>query len=276
MTSLTIEVDNLTTGQTSLGSNALNVSAGDTLRVTGIVSPDPRLSAGDLEVEVIPTGPNPPFSPTTLGVLSGGYYEGGTFPIYSDTRSFSIQAKYLPTGSLSPVVNVTTPVGTSPPPVNYISITIFVGNVQTMIGIIATLILSDLSGNPYGTLVTDSLGFVSTSLPVGSYKLNVSSAGYVTANSTIQVAIGISNSYTVTLSPVSTPPPPPTVSYNCVSGNCVQVQGSGGQFATLAECQANCGSGTPPPPTGGTNYELLAIAAGLIILIVALALSVGW
>lgn len=34
--------------------------------------------------------------------------------------------------------------------------------------------------------------------------------------------------------------PPPVVSYNCNNGNCVQVQGTSGQFATLAACQAAC------------------------------------
>lgn len=273
---ITIEVDNLSTGASSFGTNTLNAINGNTLRVTGVVSPDPNLAAGDLEVEIIPTGPNPPFSPTTLGVLKGGSYLGGSFPIYPDTRNFSIQAKYLPTGDLSPIVNVVTGLGTSPPPTVYEAIVIFLGNAQTMTGIPGgQVVISDQSGNPYGTLVANSSGYVTTSIPLGSYALNGAASGFNSNAENIQVAIGIPNSYQLLLTPSTTtppppPPPPPTYSYNCVNGNCVQVSGSGGQFATLAECQANCGSGTSPPTT---NYlEIGVILLGVVIIIAALAL----
>ena len=41
--------------------------------------------------------------------------------------------------------------------------------------------------------------------------------------------------------------PPTATSYNCVDGQCVQVNGTGGQYSTLAACQAACGS--VPPST---------------------------
>jgi hypothetical protein len=40
-------------------------------------------------------------------------------------------------------------------------------------------------------------------------------------------------------------PPPPVVSYNCVDCNCVQVQGTGGEFATLSACEAACQYSSP-------------------------------
>ena len=35
-------------------------------------------------------------------------------------------------------------------------------------------------------------------------------------------------------------PSPTSTSYNCVNGSCVEVQGTGGQYSTLAECQSAC------------------------------------
>lgn len=42
------------------------------------------------------------------------------------------------------------------------------------------------------------------------------------------------------------PTPPPAESYNCVSGNCVDPGDGTGQYATLVDCEANCGE--PPTP----------------------------
>jgi hypothetical protein len=41
------------------------------------------------------------------------------------------------------------------------------------------------------------------------------------------------------------PPQPPLVSYNCVDCNCVQVQGTGGEYDTLQECEAACQYSSP-------------------------------
>jgi hypothetical protein len=49
---------------------------------------------------------------------------------------------------------------------------------------------------------------------------------------------------------VSTPEPTATepliYTYNCFSGNCIQVEGTGGTYATLEDCQINCSA---PPIT---------------------------
>lgn len=42
------------------------------------------------------------------------------------------------------------------------------------------------------------------------------------------------------------PSPPPVVTYNCVDFTCVEVQGSGGTYQTLVDCQSNCTA--PPSP----------------------------
>jgi hypothetical protein len=113
-TTLTIEVDDLTTGETSHGTNKLNVNIGDQFTITGVVSPDPNLAAGDLEVEV------PAIIGSTaeskVGVLAGGFYKYGPAIVGPGTASFNIQTSYIPTGSQSPIVNVTVQSAPPPPP----------------------------------------------------------------------------------------------------------------------------------------------------------------
>lgn len=48
------------------------------------------------------------------------------------------------------------------------------------------------------------------------------------------------------------PDPVPTTSWNCVGGQCVEVQGAGGQYPTKAACAAaGCAPPPPPPPPPG-------------------------
>lgn len=49
-----------------------------------------------------------------------------------------------------------------------------------------------------------------------------------------------------------TPPSGGPTTYNCVNGSCVPVSGSGGQYATLAACQAACGGGGGTGAPSGT------------------------
>jgi hypothetical protein len=44
--------------------------------------------------------------------------------------------------------------------------------------------------------------------------------------------------------------PPPSSGYDCLNGNCIQasVYNTPGQYSTLADCQAGCGSGGQCPP----------------------------
>lgn len=64
----------------------------------------------------------------------------------------------------------------------------------------------------------------------------------------------------------STTTPPPTTKYSCVNGQCVE--DANGQYATLADCQANCGSVSPPPRS---NYEIwLILGAALLAILFVL------
>jgi hypothetical protein len=65
---------------------------------------------------------------------------------------------------------------------------------------------------------------------------------------------------------------PPDISYNCVDFNCVEVQGTGGTYQTLLECQTNCTAPVFLPcedcikinatPTGGAPIEIVVPPTG--------------
>lgn len=65
---------------------------------------------------------------------------------------------------------------------------------------------------------------------------------YICNGTTCLQVVGTGGPYATLAQCEAACPPPPVVTYDCNNGNCVEVQGSCGEFATLAACQAACQS----------------------------------
>jgi titin len=105
--------------------------------------------------------------------------------------------------------------------------------------------------------------------PTGNQTVNNTRSGYSGSASRMCTTLCEASApfYTCTQNP------PSTTTYNCVSGSCNAVSGSGGTYSTLTDCQNNCSGGTmyncvnnvcTPVTVGAGQYtnQAACIAAG--------------
>ena len=124
----------------------------------------------------------------------------------------------------------------------------------------------NIVGNPGS--VSIATGVTRASLATGVTYNNI--ADTVT-EFTITSTGACTNSVTVQTAPEPTPTPTSTpLTYNCVSGTCVAVEGTGGLYETLSACQLDCGNscfieGTNITLADGSQVLIETLQAGDIL-----------
>ena len=113
---------------------------------------------------------------------------------------------------------------------------------------------SSCSGTAFETNVTRNEllgGFISNSIPDGTtyIKINPNTAGCLNQYIIVELSgvPAISQTPTQTPTPTQTQTPTPTnateptvYTYDCINGNCIEIEGVGGTYSNLAACQDDC------------------------------------
>lgn len=253
-------MDNVTTGQSSIANNPIDFHTGDIFEVNGVVSPDPNLAAGDLELELWTNNYSQKLA--TLGVLQGGYYQYGPTPLPASVSSFDIVAVFKPWQVNSDTVKVNV-IPSTPPPAGNQQINVKSVDANTQ----QPLPGASITVGAYGTQTSDSQGNATFNVATNQgYNVEATKSGYQNGGVSIYVTPTQTN-FTVGLTPSSGPPPPGTELISEIVTNVTtgQVAGVGGTLQASVGDQITVSGTVLPDPgqcTGCVSIDVTGPTAG--------------